>query len=144
MILAMDVGNTNTVLGVYKADELVAYWRLSTDRDKLADELGMLILQLFNHEGIKPDKIKGIIISSVVPSLMNSLELMAKKYFNIKALVVGPGIKTGMHIKYDNPKEVGADRIVNAVAAYELYGGPVIIIDFGTATTFCVVSKNGE
>jgi len=140
----MDVGNTNTVLGVYKADELVAYWRLSTDRDKLADELGMLILQLFNHEGIKPDKIKGIIISSVVPSLMNSLELMAKKYFNIKALVVGPGIKTGMHIKYDNPKEVGADRIVNAVAAYELYGGPVIIIDFGTATTFCVVSKNGE
>ncbi len=144
MILVMDVGNTNIVLGVYKADELAAYWRVSTDRDKSADELGMLILQLFNYEGIKPDRIKSIIISSVVPNLMYSLEHMTRKYFNIKAMVVGPGIKTGMHIKYDNPKEVGADRIVNAVAAYELYGGPVIIIDFGTATTFCVVSKNGE
>ncbi|MGI6113923.1 MAG: type III pantothenate kinase [Mahellales bacterium] len=144
MILVMDVGNTNIVLGVYKADELAAYWRISTDRDKSADELGMLVLQLFNYEGIKSDRIKGIIISSVVPNLMYTLEHMTRKYFNVKALVVGPGIKTGMHIKYDNPKEVGADRIVNAVAAYELYGGPVIIIDFGTATTFCVVSKNGE
>jgi type III pantothenate kinase len=144
LILVMDVGNTNIVLGVYKADELAAYWRISTDRDKSADELGMLVLQLFNYEGIKSDRIKGIIISSVVPNLMYTLEHMTRKYFNVKALVVGPGIKTGMHIKYDNPKEVGADRIVNAVAAYELYGGPVIIIDFGTATTFCVVSKNGE
>lgn len=144
MILVMDVGNTNIVLGVYKADELAAYWRISTDRDKSADELGMLVLQLFNYEGIKSDRIKGIIISSVVPNLMYTLEHMTRKYFNIRAMVVGPGIKTGMHIKYDNPKEVGADRIVNAVAAYELYGGPVIIIDFGTATTFCVVSQNGE
>jgi type III pantothenate kinase len=144
LILVMDVGNTNIVLGVYKADELAAYWRISTDRDKSADELGMLVLQLFNYEGIKSDRIKGIIISSVVPNLMYTLEHMTRKYFNIRAMVVGPGIKTGMHIKYDNPKEVGADRIVNAVAAYELYGGPVIIIDFGTATTFCVVSQNGE
>lgn len=144
MILVMDIGNTNIVLGVYDGKKLISYWRIATDKNKTADEYGLTIVQLFLYEHLRVEDVGGIIISSVVPPIMYSIEHMCRKYFNHDPLIVGPGIKTGMNIKYDNPKEVGADRIVNAVAAYELYGGPDIIIDFGTATTFCAVSAKGE
>lgn len=144
MIMVMDVGNTNIVLGVYSHNKLVTNWRLGSDRNRTEDEFGILILDLFRYSKVSIRDIKGIIISSVVPNMMASLEQMCRKYFNIDPLVVGPGVKTGMNIRYENPKEVGADRIVNAIAAYELYGGPAIIIDFGTATTYCVVSEDGE
>lgn len=144
MILVFDVGNTNIVLGVYKEDKLLDFWRISTDTQKTADEYGILIKQMFVHQGYSIDDVEAVIISSVVPPMMYTLEHMARKYLKKEALVIGPGIKTGMNIKYDNPKEVGADRIVNAVAGYEMYGGPLIIVDFGTATTYCAISKNGE
>jgi type III pantothenate kinase len=144
MILVFDVGNSNIVLGLYKGKQLLDYWRLSTNSQQTADEYGMMIYQLFNIQGYKASDIEAVVISSVVPTIMYTLEHMTRKYFKKEPLVIGPGIKTGMNIKIDNPKEVGADRIVNAVAAYELYGGPLIIIDFGTATTYCAVSKNGE
>ena len=144
MILVFDVGNTNIVFGIYKDKKLVDNWRLSTNSQQTADEYGMIINQLFSFQGYKPSDIEAVVISSVVPTIMYTLEHMTRKYFNKDPLVVGSGIKTGINIKYDNPKEVGADRIVNAVAAHELYGGPLIIIDFGTATTFCVVSESGE
>ncbi|HHZ12498.1 MAG TPA: type III pantothenate kinase [Clostridiales bacterium] len=144
MILVIDIGNTNAVLGVYSGLKLVTSWRLTTDRNKTGDELGILVMDLFRYSKVTNRDIKGIIISSVVPTLMDALELMCKKYFGIEPMVVGPGIKTGMNIRVDNPKEVGADRIVNAIAAYEAYGGPLVIIDFGTATTFCAVSAQGE
>lgn len=144
MLLAFDVGNTNIVLGVYKGTELINSWRFSTDKSKTSDEYGMLIYQLFQYEGLNMEEVDDVIISSVVPPLMYSLQHMAMSYFQKQAMVVGPGIKTGMNIKYDNPKQVGADRIVNAVAAYETYGGPLIIVDFGTATTFCAISEKGE
>ncbi|HZJ56982.1 MAG TPA: type III pantothenate kinase [Clostridia bacterium] len=144
MILVIDIGNTNVVLGVYDGQDLVTSWRLTTDRDKTGDELGILVLDLFRYSRISEDDISGIIISSVVPTLMDALELMCKKYFDIEPLVIGPGIKTGMNIRIDDPKEVGADRIVNAIAAYETYRSPLVIIDFGTATTFCAVSAQGE
>lgn len=144
MILVFDVGNTNIVLGVYHDRELVDFWRIATDKNKTSDEYAMLINQLFQHSGVNIEEIDDVIISSVVPNIMYSLEHTVRKLFNIEPLVVGPGIKTGMNIKYDNPKQVGADRIVNAVAAYEKYGGPLIIVDFGTATTFCAISPKGD
>ncbi len=144
MILVIDVGNTNTVMGLYEDKKLLDFWRIKTDAQKTSDEFGMMINQLFGFCGYKFSDINSIVVSSVVPTIMYTLQHMVRKYFQIEPLVVGPGIKTGINIKYDNPKEVGADRIVNAVAAYELYGGPLIIVDFGTATTFCAVSKNGE
>ncbi|MBM7856041.1 type III pantothenate kinase [Desulfohalotomaculum tongense] len=144
MILVFDVGNTNTVLGVYKGENLVAHWRVSTDCNRTADEYGMLLNSLFQYAGLDINKINAVVISSVVPPMMHSLERMSKRYFNVSPMVVGPGVKTGMPIKMDNPREVGADRIVNAVAGYSLYGGPLIIVDFGTATTFCAVNKKGE
>lgn len=144
MILVIDVGNTNIVLGIYEDARLVNFWRVKTDADKTSDEYGMIISQLFELQGFKFSDIEDVVICSVVPPIMYTLEHMARKYFRSEPLIVGPGIKTGMNIKYDNPKEVGADRIVNAVAAYELYGGPLIIVDFGTATTYCAVSKSGE
>lgn len=144
MILLVDVGNTNIVIGVYKDNDYIAGWRISTDSKKTSDEYGIQMIQLFNQNDLNPKEVTGIIISSVVPNIMHSLENMIKKSFNIDPIIVGPGVKTGINIKYDNPKEVGADRIVNAVAAYEKYGGPLIIIDFGTAITFCAVSKEGE
>lgn len=144
MLLVIDVGNTNIVLGVYEGKELIADWRLSTDSKRCADEYGIQVVQLFLQNKLDPSDIEGVIISSVVPNIMYSLEHMVRKYFEIDALVVGPGVKTGINIKYDNPKEVGADRIVNAVAAHEKYEGPLIIIDFGTATTFCAVTKDGN
>lgn len=144
MILVIDVGNTNIVLGIYEDKKLLNFWRVKTDADKTSDEYGMIIHQLFELQGFKFGDIDDVVICSVVPPIMYTLEHMTRKYFNREPLVIGPGIKTGMNIKYDNPKEVGADRIVNAVAAYELYGGPLIIVDFGTATTYCAISKNGE
>ena len=144
MLLVFDVGNTNTVLGIYKEDELIHNWRISTDREKTSDEYGMLLANLFSYSGFKRAEITDIIISSVVPPVMPTLERMALKYFNLIPIVVGPGIKTGLPIKYDNPKEVGADRIVNAVAAFQQYGGPLVIVDFGTATTFDAISAEGE
>lgn len=144
MLLVFDVGNTNMVLGIYEGTELKNYWRISTDKAKTSDEYGMLINNLFQYDNVDKNSIKDIIISSVVPNVMHSLENFCVKYFNKQPLIVGPGIKTGLNIKYDNPKQVGADRIVNAVAAIEKYKTPMIIIDFGTATTFCAISEKGE
>lgn len=144
MLMVMDVGNTNVALGVYSHDKLLTSWRLATDRNKTADEIGIMVLDLFRYSKVSNREIKGIILSSVVPNVMRALEEMCKKYFGLEPLVVGPGVKTGMNIRYDDPKEVGADRIVNAIGGYELYGGPLIIIDFGTATTFCAISDRGE
>ncbi len=144
LLLVIDVGNTNVVLGVYKENKLLNDWRIATDKDRTSDEYGLLLEQIFKYHGLCPSDVKDVIISSVVPTLMYTMEAMSIKYFQCTPLIVGPGIKTGMNIKYDNPKEVGADRIVNAVAAYEKYGGPLIIVDFGTAITFCAVSKEGD
>ena len=144
LLLAIDVGNTHIMLGVYREENILVYWRLATRKESTEDELGMVIKDLLHNSRINLSDISSIAISSVVPPLMYSLERMANKYFNLEPLVVGPGIKTGLNIVTDNPREVGADRIVNAVAAYNLYDGPLIIVDFGTATTFCAVSKNGE
>lgn len=144
MILVLDVGNTNIVLGVYEGKNLIADWRLATDHKRTADEYGVQVMQLFTQKKLELDEVEGVIVSSVVPNIMYTVEHMVRKYFNQTPLVVGPGIKTGINIKYDNPKEVGADRIVNAVAAHETYNRALIIIDFGTATTFCAVTKNGD
>ena len=144
MIFVLDVGNTNIVLGIYKNKELLVEWRLSTDIRKTSDEYMIEVAQLFTYSKLDVNDISGVIISSVVPNIMYSLEHMVRKFFNKKPIVVGPGIKTGINIKYDNPKEVGADRIVNAVAAHEMYKKPLVIIDFGTATTFCSVAANGD
>ncbi|NLY42751.1 MAG: type III pantothenate kinase [Clostridiaceae bacterium] len=144
MILVVDVGNTNIVLGIYKDKELLVYWRMATQLERTADEIGMMFMLFFNSANINVSDIEGVIISSVVPPIMYSLEHAIRKYIHKEPLIVGPGIKTGINIKYDNPREVGADRIVNAVAGYELYGGPLIIVDFGTATTFCAINKKGE
>ncbi len=144
MIFLLDVGNTNIVLGIYKEKELIVEWRLSTDYKRTSDEYMTQVAQLFNQSKINVEDIEGVIISSVVPNIMYSLEHMVRKYFKTNPLIVGPGIKTGIRIKYDNPKEVGADRIVNAVAAYEMYKTSLVIIDFGTATTFCSIGKNGD
>jgi type III pantothenate kinase len=144
MLLVIDVGNTNTVLGLYDGEELVHDWRIRTVIDHTVDEYGMLILNLYKNSRISSKSIKDIIISCVVPPMLNILEPLCEKYFGVKPLIVGPGVKTGMPIFYDNPREVGADRIVNAVAAYEKYRRALIIVDFGTATTFDYVSPNGE
>lgn len=144
MLLVFDVGNTNIVLGVYENKTLIKHWRISTNRDKTADEYGIQIRLFFHCSGIDVKNISGTVISSVVPPIMPVLETMVFKYLGHHPLVVGPGVKTSMSIKYENPREVGADRIVNAIAAIELYGGPLIVVDFGTATTFCAISDKGE
>ena len=144
MILVLDVGNTNIVIGVYDKNELLTEWRLSTQMIRSADEYGIQFINLFAIADIDKQQIEGVIMSSVVPTIMYSLEHMIRKYFKLAPLVVGPGVKTGINVKYDNPREVGADRIVNAVAAHEIYKKSLIIIDFGTATTFCAVKKNGD
>jgi len=143
-ILAIDIGNTNTVLGVYQGKELIAYWRMATALHRMADENAVLLDSFLTRSGLSFSQIKDGIISCVVPPLLPVFQEMCQRYMNFTFLVVEPGIKTGMRILYDNPLEVGADRIVNAVAAKELYGTPLIIIDFGTATTFDVVSKEGD
>ena len=144
MLLALDVGNTNTVLGVFRGAELAAHWRLTTARDQTVDEYGILTRNLFTLAGLDPGEIHHVIISSVVPSLNGTLEEMAQRYFHAKALFIEPGVRTGMPIHYDNPQEVGADRIANSVAAFAKYGGPCIVVDFGTAINFDVVSEHGE
>lgn len=144
MLLAFDSGNSNTVVGVFQDKKLVASWRLATDANKTADEYGVMCKNLFNLHNIDASSIKRIIISSVVPDLTRSFVEVSKKYFCINPLVVGVGMKTGLKIRYENPKEVGSDRIVNAVAGIEYYGAPLILVDFGTATTFCVINKDEE
>ncbi len=144
MILVIDVGNTHTVIGVYDEKKLLSYWRISTDLNKTEDEYGILVKNLISNSNLSLSDIKSVVISCVIPPVSWILKKMSIDYFKVTALVVDPGIKTGIHIKTDNPKEVGADRIVNAIAAYKLYGGPVIIVDFGTATTFCAVNAEGE
>ncbi len=144
MLLTIDVGNTNTVLGVYRGTDLVAHWRLTTARDQTVDEYGILTRSLFTSAGLETSGIEGVIISSVVPPLNSTLAEMAERYCGTKALFVEPGVKTGMPVLYENPQEVGADRIVNSVAAYEKYGGPCIAVDFGTAINFDAVSARGE
>ncbi len=144
MLLTLDVGNTNTVLGFFRGAELVAHWRLTTARDQTVDEYGILARELFTLAGIDPSSVSGVIISSVVPPLNSTLEEMSERYFRVKALFIETGVKTGMPVLYDNPQEVGADRIVNAVAAFTKYGGPCIVVDFGTAINFDVVSARGE
>jgi len=143
MLLCIDIGNTNIVIGVTEEDKILHFWRLRTEKDITEDELGILVGNLFSLSRIPSENIKAVIISCVVPTLLNTVEEFSRRYFNVDPLVVGPGIKTGMPIAYDNPREVGADRIVNAVAAYEKYKRAMIIVDFGTATTFDVVSEEG-
>jgi len=143
VILVVDVGNTNIVLGLYERRELKHHWRLSTDRSRTVDEYGILIMSLFQLAQVKAEQIDGVILSSVVPPIMNILETLFVQYVGKEPLIVGPGIKTGLNIRYENPKEVGADRIVNAVAGIEQYGAPLILVDFGTATTFDYIDASG-
>jgi type III pantothenate kinase len=145
MLLAIDVGNTETVLGVFRDEELAWRWRLSTVPDRTADELALLFGGFLEQQGLSFDRnVTGVILSSVVPSATQALREMVSGYFRFQPVVVEPGVKTGVPVLTDNPKEVGADRIVNALAAFTRYGGPAIVVDFGTATTFDVVSENGE
>ncbi len=144
MLLAIDVGNTNTVLGVFQGERLVADWRVRTERERTRDELGVLLSNLFAASPVPMGSIDGVIISSVVPPMNNTLIDFCRRYFGLQPLFVGPGIKTGMPILYDNPREVGADRIVNAVAAYERFPQDLIVVDFGTATTFDCISADGK
>ena len=144
MLLAVDIGNTNVVMGVFEGDQLKGSWRVQTERRRMPDEWGLMIITLLEHRGYQTSAVTDVIVSSVVPPLTNALREMAQIYFGVAALVVEPGIKTGVAVRYENPKEVGADRIVNAVAALHYYGAPAIIIDFGTATTFDAISGHGE
>jgi type III pantothenate kinase len=156
MLLVLDVGNTNTVLGLFVKpghprgsdeadyDQLAANWRVTTNKTQTVDEYGVLFRNLFAMDHIEVQHIRGIVISSVVPPLDSTLRQVCERYFNVKPLFIEPGIKTGMPVHYDNPSEVGADRIVNSVAAFEKYGGPCVVVDFGTATTFDCVSAKGE
>ena len=144
MILTLDIGNTNIKTALFDGENMVQYWRISTNRMMSSDEYGILLANLFKHSGHELSSVTGIIMSSVVPSINFTIEHMCKNYFGFEPLQVAPGVKTGINIRYDNPRELGSDRIANAVAAYELYGGPCIFIDFGTATTFGVVDKEGS
>ncbi|TYP58743.1 type III pantothenate kinase [Thermosediminibacter litoriperuensis] len=144
MLLTIDVGNTNIVFGIYRGKDLLTHWRVSTHKEQTEDEYGILLKNLLADTGIDFRQIKGVVISSVVPTITPYLEKMCGKYLGIKPLVVGPGIKTGINIKVENPREVGADRIVNMVGAYHKYKAPLIVVDFGTATTFDAVSADLE
>ncbi|MCD8036275.1 MAG: type III pantothenate kinase [Clostridiales bacterium] len=143
MLLVIDVGNTNIVLGVYKGKRLVASWRMATSNQKTADEIGIFIHQLFDYSDVDANEIEDIIISSVVPNAMYSLTHGLVKYFHIQPMIVGAGMKTGVNLLMDNPKEMGTDRIVKLVAAYEIYGGPAMVIDYSTATTYDVINDKG-
>ncbi len=152
MLLVLDVGNTNTVVGVFQAPAggngqygpLIAHWRVTTAKTQTVDEYGIVFRQLFAMNSLEVDAVHGTVISSVVPPLDSTLREMCEKYFRSKPLFIEPGVKTGMPVHYDNPAEVGADRVVNSVAAFEKYGGPCVVVDFGTATTFDCVTKKGE
>ncbi|MEG1478492.1 MAG: type III pantothenate kinase, partial [Clostridiales bacterium] len=144
MLLAIDVGNTHIVIGVFVKDEVAYNWRISTQGEKTEDEVGLIILELLERSHLGKEDIDGIVIGSVVPALTEALFYMSQKYFDIKPLVVNGRIETGMKILFDNPTEVGADRIADGIAAFALYGGPVIVVDFGTGTTFDYINEKGE
>lgn len=144
MILTLDIGNTNIKTALFEGMEMRKYWRISTNRARSSDEYGIILMDLLNHNGIPASAVDGIIMSSVVPQINFTIEHMCRNYFGHEPMKIEPGVKTGINIKYENPREVGSDRIANAVAAYELYGGPCITIDFGTATTFGAISERGE
>lgn len=144
MLLVIDVGNTNTVLGIFKDDRLVEHWRLTTSRTRTTDEYGILLKTLFDMSDVGMTEVTGCIIACVVPPMLPMYEEMVKRYFKLQPLVIGPGVRTGMPILYENPREVGADRIVNAVAAFDVFHGACIVVDFGTAITFDAISAKGE
>ncbi len=144
MILTMDVGNTNIKTALFDGREMYKYWRMSTNIQSTSDEYGVRLCSMFDHEGVSRDVVEGIVVSSVVPTINYTIEHMLQNYFGKTPLFVAPGVKTGINIKYENPRELGSDRIANAVAAYDEYGGPCIFIDFGTATTFGVVDAQGS
>lgn len=144
MILTLDIGNTNIKTALFEGMEMRQYWRISTDRQRSSDELGLLLMNLLQYNRIDHSQIDGIMMSSVVPQINFTVEHMCRNYFGIEPMKIEPGVRTGINIKYENPRELGSDRIANAVAAYELYGGPCITIDFGTATSFGVISEKGE
>lgn len=143
MLFVIDVGNTNTVLGCLVGNEVPHHWRISTT-PRTTDELGLLLLSLLRHDGIAESDLEGVIVSCVVPSVLYAIEKASRRYLKHEPMVVGRGIKTGMRVRTDNPREVGADRIVNAVAAFEEHGGPLVVVDFGTATTFDCVTAEGD
>ena len=144
MLLCIDIGNTNIMLGLYQEDELGPHWRIATDHERMSDEYAMLLLSLLNYAGLQPREISGVALASGVPALTTRWEEVCRNYLYRKPLVVEPTMKTGLTILYDNPSSVGADRVVDAVAAYSLYGGPICIVDFGTATTFEAITAAGE
>lgn len=144
MLLALNVNNTRIKVGMFRDAELVVHWLIATDRDKTDDEYAIVLRGLFEYSGLEFAQVDAVAISSVVPPLTDVFERMCRRYFGVSPLMVGPGIRTGMRILYENPKEVGADRICNAIAVYEKYGGPAIVVDFGTATTFTAVSADGD
>jgi type III pantothenate kinase len=144
MLLTIDVGNTNITFGVYDGDILGPRWRLATDHNRMADEYGILLISLFRHAGIEPAQIQGIVLASVVPPLTGTFVEACEKYLGQRPFVVDAGVKTGVRVKYDDPKQVGADRVVDAAAVQKLYGGPACVVDLGTATTFDAISANGD
>ena len=144
MILTLDIGNTNIKTALFEGMEMKEYWRLSTNRNRTSDEYGMAMINLLNHYGVDVAQVEGIMMSSVVPQINFTIEHMCRNYFGMEPMKIEPGVRTGINIKYENPRELGSDRIANAVAAYELYGGPCITIDFGTATSFGAISARGE
>ncbi len=144
MLFTIDIGNTNITFGVYKDETLLYHWRIKTDHGRMADEYGIIILGLMRHEGLKFDEIHGVAMASVVPPLTQVFVEMVERYIRHKPLLVEAGVKTGVQIRYDSPRDVGADRIVDAAATYKLYGGPACIVDFGTATTFDAITDKGE
>lgn len=144
MLLVLDVGNTNTVLGVYEGERLVANWRLTTNKSQTVDEYAVLFRNLFAMDQLKVEDVNGVVVSSVVPPMDSTLREVCERHFKTKPLFIEPGVKTGMPVHYDNPAEVGADRVVNGVAAFARFGGPCVVVDFGTATTFDCISAKGE
>ncbi|HAC46989.1 MAG TPA: type III pantothenate kinase [Chloroflexi bacterium] len=144
MLLAVDVGNTNVTLALFEGERLVADWRVTSHRERTADEMAVELRQLFNLRGFELDVVSGVVISSVVPNLNPALIEASRRYLKTEPVMVGPGVKTGVRIRYENPKDVGADRIANALAAFTKYGGPVVVIDFGTAVTYDAISAEGD
>jgi type III pantothenate kinase len=144
MLLAVDVGNTNVTVALFEGERLVADWRVTSHRERTADEMAVELRQLFNLRGFELDVVSGVVISSVVPNLNPALIEASRRYLKCEPVMVGPGVKTGVRIRYENPKDVGADRIANALAAYTKYGGPVVVIDFGTAVTYDAISAEGD
>ena len=144
MLLAVDIGNTTIAVGIFEKKKLVKEWRVRSEREKTSDEYGIMLVELLRTSGLEPSMIKGVIISSVVPPLTPVFQSLSQGLFGFRALVVGPGLRTGMPILYENPGEVGADRVVGSIAAFEKHGGPAIVVDFGTATTFDAITEKGE